>query len=226
MHVRKVVGDLEVYVLPLKRLAEDGLQQQLLDQLSGADRTYIEGLKSSKKRSTALAGRLLLRHVARMHGLDSISLIYGKNGKPYFADHSELYFNISHSNAYLILACSHKEIGVDIEQVRKELPKFPERMLSAADFQFFQRQEEQQKSQIFFELWTRKESYIKLHGDSIFRKAKELSVSDGKKLLPFMGTPTAYFHTCQWQDYIISVCTLEKKSCISMEIVTPQEIIP
>lgn len=46
---------------------------------------------------------------------------------------------------------------------------------------------------MFFELWTRKESYTKLHGDSIFRKAKELSVSDGEQFREFMGTPASYF---------------------------------
>lgn len=217
---------MEVYVLSLQMIEDASLQQQLLNQLSKTDRSYIESLKSSKKRLTALGGRLLLHYVARMHGLDTFRLVYGENGKPYFADHSEFCFNISHSNAYLILAWSHEEIGIDIEQIRKELPRFPEKMLSEIDFQFFQEQDDKLKIPIFFELWTRKESFIKFYGDSIFRKAKEFSVSDGKRVLPFMGNPTIYFHSCQWEDYMISVCTLEKNALFSLRIVTLQEIIP
>lgn len=85
------------------------------------------------------------------------------------------------------------EIGVDMEQIRKELPRFPEKMLSPTDFSFWKKQNDLDKIRCFFELWTRKESYTKLHGDSIFRKAKELSVSDGEQFREFMGTSASYF---------------------------------
>lgn len=213
-------------MIPLNVLPEDQGLENLLKFFSEKDRIYIEGFHSPKKRVTALGGRAILRYVTRKHGIEHFHLSYGKNGKPFFSDVSDCYFNISHSNGYLILAWSHKEIGIDIERIRNELPKFPERMLSPTDLSFLKKHSGKEQISCFFELWTRKESFTKLQGDSIFRNAKKFSVSNGEEFLPSMGLPTAYFHTCQWNDYMISVCTLEENASFSIEIVTLQEIIP
>lgn len=217
---------MEVYLISLKDLKQEEIQKKLFSQLSDDDRLYTEKWKSPKKRLTVLGGRLLLQYVSKLHGVTSYHLAYGKNGKPFFSDIPDCFFNISHSEEYLSLAWSCKEIGVDIEQMRKTLPKSPERMFSQRDFSFFQKQSEEQKQICFFHLWTRKESFIKLHGDNVFQKAREISVTDGTDLLSVMDNPFAYFHTCQWKDYIISVCTLEKSAQLSIKYVTLQEIIP
>lgn len=217
---------MEVYLLSLASLQKEEIQQKVVDLLSETDRIGIEEIKSQKKRLTFLGGRILLEYVTHLHGLDTFHLAYGKNGKPYFSDIGDFFFSISHSGDYLILAWSCHEIGVDMEQIRKELPRFPEKMLSPIDFSFWKKQNDLDKIRHFFELWTRKESYTKLHGDSIFRKAQELSVSDGEQFREFMGTPASYFHTCQWDDYMISVSTLEEKAHLSIKIVTLEEIIP
>lgn len=217
---------MEVYLFSLASLQNEHMQQKAMKQLPESDRIYIEGIKSRKKRLTSLGGRMLLQYIARMHGFEAFHLMYGENGKPYFSDITDVFFNISHSGEYLILAWSHKEIGIDIEQMRNVLPKFPEKMLSSTDFSCWQKHSDLEKKKCFFELWTRKESIIKLHGGSIFQKAKEFSVSDGNQFLTCVGTPAAYFHTCQWNDYMISVSTLEEKADLSIQIVTLQEIIP
>lgn len=217
---------MEVYLFSLTPLQNEQVQQRVMEVLSESDRSYIDELKSCKKRVTSLAGKLLLQYVAHIHGFESFHLMYGEQGKPYFSDIRNFFFNISHSGDYLILALSRLEIGVDIEQIRKELPRFPEKMLSSIDFSFWQKQVDSEKIRCFFELWTRKESYIKLSGDNIFRKAKGISVSDGERFLESMGEPTSFFHTCQWNDYMISVSTLEEKANLTFKIVTLEEIFP
>lgn len=211
---------MEVYLFSLISLRDEHMQQKAMKQLPESDRIYIEGIKSQKKRLTSLGGRMLLQYIARMHGFEAFHLMYGENGKPYFSDIPDVYFNISHSGECLILAWSQKEIGIDIEQMRSVLPKFPEKMFSSMDFSYWQKQSDLEKKKCFFELWTRKESVIKLQGSSIFQKAKDFSVSDGNQLLTNIGTPAAYFHTCQWNDYMISVCSLEEKAYLSIQILS------
>ena len=130
---------MEVYLLSLASLQKEEIQQKVVDLLSETDRIGIEEIKSQKKRLTFLGGRILLEYVAHLHGLDTFHLAYGKNGKPYFSDIGDFFFSISHSGDYLILAWSCHEIGVDMEQIRKELPRFPEKMLSPIDFSFWKR---------------------------------------------------------------------------------------
>lgn len=140
---------MEVYLLSLASLQKEEIQQKVVDLLSETDRIYIEEIKSQKKRLTFLGGRILLEYVAHLHGLDTFHLAYGKNGKPYFSDIRDFFFNISHSGDYLILAWSRHEIGVDMEQIRKELPRFPEKMLSPTDFSFWKKQNDLDKIRCF-----------------------------------------------------------------------------
>lgn len=215
---------MEVYLLCLNALEQLEIQDNLLPKLSVDNQIYVDNIKFPKKRLTALGGRLLLEYVCRIHGIKTFHLSYGTNGKPFFSDVSDFYFNISHSGQYLCLAWSSKEIGIDIEQIRNELPKYPARMLSTVDYSFFQRQAPEEKRNCFFQLWTRKESLIKLHGNSIFQKSKEISISDGEKMHSSMDH--AFLLTCQWEDYMISVSTLENVSHLPVKLVTLQEIFP
>lgn len=216
---------MEVYLFSLEELRKTAEKGYLLGRLSEQERETIQALKSPKKRLTTLGGRLLLQYVCRIHGITSFQLAYGKEGKPFFLDVPDVCFNLSHSEDYLALAWSTAEIGIDLEKIRREMPKFPERMLSETDFRFLQKQEPHGKKQCFFQLWTRKESLSKLCGGSIFRDARTVSVTDGNSLLPFLCNPPAFFHTHQWKDYVMSVCTLEEGAEISIEFVTLEEIV-
>ena len=117
---------MEVYLFSLASLQKEEIQQKVVNLLLETDRIYIEEIKSQKKRLTFLGGRILLEYVAHLHGLDAFHLVYGKNGKPYFSDIGDFFFNISHSGDYLILAWSCHEIGVDMESVRN-CPDFQKR---------------------------------------------------------------------------------------------------
>ena len=99
---------MEVYLFSLASLQNEHMQQKAMKQLPESDRIYIEGIKSRKKRLTSLGGRMLLQYIARMHGFEAFHLMYGENGKPYFSDITDVFFNIYHSEEYIILALIHK----------------------------------------------------------------------------------------------------------------------
>ena len=42
-----------------------------------------------------------------------MDLIYGKHGKPYLKNYSDVYFNISHSGKYVMCAAGDMEMGVE-----------------------------------------------------------------------------------------------------------------
>ena len=123
---------MEVYLLSLASLQKEEIQQKVVDLLSETDRIGIEEIKSQKKRLTFLGGRILLEYVAHLHGLDTFHLAYGKNGKPYFSDIRDFFFNISHSGDYLILAWSCHEIGKSV----RNCPDFQKRCFHQQIFPF------------------------------------------------------------------------------------------
>ena len=50
----------------------------------------------------------------------SISLSLDFNKKPYLESHPYLFFNISHSEDYAVIAISYKKIGIDIEYMSED----------------------------------------------------------------------------------------------------------
>ena len=83
-------------------------------------------------------------------------IVYNSYGKPYLKN-NELYFNISHSDCYTVLAISNQEIGVDIEKVTMR-KKVIDKICNAKEKKLIKSEED------FTIMWVKKESYVKYLG--------------------------------------------------------------
>ncbi len=91
---------------------------------------------------------------------------YGEKGKPYFRE-IPLYFSLSHSGAYVLLALSKDEIGADLQKKDKNAVRTARRFFSEAERAMLARCEEEERDACFFSLWTQKEAYAKLTGEGL-----------------------------------------------------------
>lgn len=91
-------------------------------------------------------------------------------GKPYLKDMEEYHYNISNTDGMIVLALSDLEVGVDCEQIKAR------RFRSGVMKKCCTREEtayinagESAKVQTsrFFQIWTLKESYIKMTGEGM-----------------------------------------------------------
>ena len=109
----------------------------------------------------------LVRYVVkRVTGFETDRLILGKNeyGKP-MIHNLDIHFNISHSGEWAICAIDNNEIGVDIESHRPIDIKIADRFFSEKEILFINRcKNEDERYEVFFKIWTLKESYIKSIG--------------------------------------------------------------
>ena len=83
-------------------------------------------------------------------------IVYNSYGKPYLKN-NELYFNISHSGCYTVLAISNQEIGVDIEKVTMK-KKVIDKVCNEKEKKLIKSEED------FTIMWVKKESYVKYLG--------------------------------------------------------------
>lgn len=113
---------------------------------------------------------------------DKVAISYSKSGKPYLNEkiNSNLKFNYSHSGDYIIYAfTTDKEIGVDIEEI-KDISEIDE--LSRTHFSdeelsiYFELENPDEKKQLFYKIWTRKEALLKAEGSGITIDLKSLTV--------------------------------------------------
>src|ERR1051326_1991505 len=122
---------------------------------------------------------------------------YGANGKPYFADetHRWLRFNLSHSHGVALYAISaEREIGIDVEYVRRVPDVDVENIFSASEIAALKALPESVRPRAFFACWTRKEAYIKARGGglSIPLKSFSVSLSPGEPAALLDASPPAF----------------------------------
>lgn len=115
-------------------------------------------LKNEADRARSLCAGLALDACLRTVGLRErdVTVAMDEHGKPYFADHPDWHFSISHSGDFAVCALDDVPIGVDLEQHRPlDTERLAKRYLGIS---------EPLTREKFFSLWTKKESYLKAVG--------------------------------------------------------------
>ena len=148
----------------------------------------------------------LLRYALRSTlGTDQVALARTSAGKPFVPDREDFHFNLSHSGRWVVIAWADCPIGIDVETVQMDESK--ERLAR----RFFHADEQdhlfavsgEERARRFFEIWTKKESYLKYLGTGINRPLDSFSV-----LAP-LGVG---FHCRMLEDAVLSLCA-EKTEC-------------
>ena len=111
------------------------------------------------------------------------------NGKPFFEDYPDFYFNISHSENLIAVAVADSPVGVDIEKKRDANLKIAERFFSEREKDFAK------DSDSFFYVWTRKEALLKKTGEGL----KDISKAQVLENIEIK--------TFEENEFILSVCS-------------------
>lgn len=111
-----------------------------------------------------------------------------EQGKP-FLEESHLEFNVSHSRDRLLIAVtSGRAVGVDIEFRREKVNRdaIAERWFAPEEKAFFQGLENPAIG--FFDIWAKKEAYVKALGIGIFKELHAFAVPLGEPpFFPILG---------------------------------------
>ncbi len=133
---------------------------------------YIEKMGDSSRAGQKQTGQRLLEKIAGMKG---VPVVYGKQGKPYIKE-NPWYFNISHSEEYLLFVQGKYEIGADIQKVSPcNMERIAEKCYTDEEKGFLgQADTPEEKLRRFYKIWCRKEAYGKYLGcgltTSVFKK--------------------------------------------------------
>ena len=126
---------------------------------------YIQ--EADQQRS--LGATLLLDYFLRQYNLREANMEYGKTafGKPYFKNHPELHFNLSHSGEFAIAAFDHQPIGVDIEQLTPFEEEVAACCMQPSEIAGLKAYPETRHNQLFTTSWCLKEAILKARGTGI-----------------------------------------------------------
>jgi 4'-phosphopantetheinyl transferase len=126
--------------------------------------------------------------------LKDIRIETGPNKKPVLSSHPTVYFNVSHSGEYALIALGDRQVGVDVERVDREFDssEITPRIFNPAELEALDRASDPKKQ--FFTFWTRKEAVLKATGKGIDDDVAHLPVTDGfHRLEPgILGNPADF----------------------------------
>lgn len=175
--------------------------------LSVTEKEKTDSFKFEKDKNTYTVSHASLRKILSVYcNTSPEELLFETNefGKPFLTFNlqpptSNIQFNLSHSKDMFVIAISFSdEIGVDVEEIN-----YAFNFDSIAESQFYPEEKIQllsypidQRHKIFFELWTQKESYLKMKGTGLNEKISVREANENFQLQT---------HTVE--NYVFSICT-------------------
>lgn len=175
----------------------------------------LEKIKHFPSALQIIAGEILARSViCNKLAVSNSAIIFHYNdyGKPGLKDVKGFHFNLSHSGDWAVMAVSSTEVGIDIEQVVPMDLSVAEHFFSSFEKQQLNSRPEALQLDYFFQLWTLKESYLKMmgHGLSAALDSFSIHIKEGNKFPCLIKTPpeNVYFRQYELQkSYRIAVCS-------------------
>jgi 4'-phosphopantetheinyl transferase len=172
--------------------------EQLQRNLSADELQRAARFHFPRDRRRFIVARGALRDIlGRYLGMppSDLDFCYSSYGKPALAHapgEEWLRFNVSHSHELALVAVTRdREVGVDLEYLRSDIAceEIAAHFFSGSERASLRALPTEVKHQAFFNCWTRKEAYIKAHGEGLSLPLDQFDVS----LAP--GEPAALLAT-------------------------------
>lgn len=155
-----------------------------MDVLDVNERRSFCTFKCNQRKKEYIVGRLLLKtFLSNWTNIPIKEINFGKSefGKLYLKDHSYPFFNLSHSGSIVACVISRNIVGIDCEVINNKYLHLAPEIFSSKEMEYLNKHSsESEKEDIFFEIWTRKEAYLKALGIGLQDNLKSLSVPISK----------------------------------------------
>lgn len=185
--------------------------------LSDYRRKKLEKQKLLTSRKLGIGAELLLIHALeeiKSGIMPPLDIICGKDGKPELTG-GGVYFNLSHSGSFAACAVSDSPVGIDIQTEQTNNEKLALRSFSDRERDFIQKNDNSDSA--YTQIWSMKESCIKLFGTGFRTPMNSFSV-DADNLCCELNGQKLYFYNGAFPGYNFSVCTESKNSLDSLTV--------
>ena len=219
----------KLYIASVKPLSDKALFKVAYDKLPAWRQEKVDEQKFAKGKALSMGAGLLLDYALSNAGINpkDAQIDYGEHEKPYIKG-SNIYFNLSHSEEYVICAISNYEIGCDIEKIDSGGEKIAKRFFHEKEFDRIASSEnEAEKLELFYELWTLKESFIKVTGQGLHLPLSSFQIIIGDEITIEQAFNNKEYYFQEFNvvsGYKCAVCTTEKEQ-LDFEIIDIKKLL-
>lgn len=188
----------KVYIQSINNISINELK---LNQFPKYRREKLARIKDGRsKLHSYTAGLLLSEHISNKE------IKLNEYGKPYC---DGVYFNLSHSGDYVILAISDgTEVGCDIEYMKQaDYMRLGKVVYTENELAALTSSEDMRLK--FYEFWTKKEAFMKCIGEGFHFPVKSLDITLSPEYVFYNGEKL-YFVDYMLDDYRIMICSSDK----------------
>lgn len=178
---KKEVGHISMITVMVRKVNETYIEShydEILLSLYSDRRESVCRYKNRQAAYVSVTAGLMLQDVARKElGItpECMQIERGEYGKPFIKGYETFCYNISHSGEYVVLAYGDQPMGIDIEEIRDKNLDVAKRCFTEREYEYVTsgyrdgtgKLESETEQERFFQIWTMKESYLKLTGAGI-----------------------------------------------------------
>lgn len=191
-------GRVRLYLADIRPLYQEKMQQRALALVDAQRWQKAEACRTPGGRAASLTTGILADYALRLNGLTGCRVCYDEKGKPRiwkkaaagpgFDGPEPAYISLSHSGDYCVCAVSAVPVGVDIQKKGQVYTGMLRHFFAEAERLEFSEKyglsEEakllpKEAAEAFMQLWTVKESYMKLTGTGMAAGFANLKVDPG-----------------------------------------------
>lgn len=221
---------LRLFALKNTVLDDAEIFESKLALIDGARRESVNSLAGVRAKSRSLSAGIILPLALSRCGIGGeVKIERGERGKPRLVAPQGVFFNLSHSGGYTLVALSDSEVGCDIQEIKPVNLRLAERYFHPEESRrICGCESDGEKRELFFRYWCAKESFIKATGEGLTRPLGSFYVrlpeegrtgrveTDGRsgdfvcgEVFEADGAPTPWrvAESGQIEGYSIAVCT-------------------
>lgn len=192
--------------------------EDFADLLPAERREKYEKLKKKRDRENCVISYLLLKKALKNYGIGTFETAVGENGKPYLADISDIFFNISHSDSGVAVAVDTAPVGIDIQDIVPVRDGVIERCFSQEEKDIICTSPTPERE--FTKRWALKESAVKCNGETVANLKDYSFENSGTIFTKYEKTFTVH----ERKNLFISVCGERDFSDI-IQVTTKEELL-
>ncbi|MCI6714590.1 MAG: 4'-phosphopantetheinyl transferase superfamily protein [Lachnospiraceae bacterium] len=157
-----------MYIADVTILQDEEIYKQLYAHLDEERRVKTDRFRFPKDRRLSVGAGALLIYALQKENVGNVSIEVKPTGKPYLAGKENLFFNLSHSENMVMCVVADKEVGCDVERRTEFDRALASYVMTKQELQqIYGLDSEAEQQEMFFRLWTLKESYMKATGFGI-----------------------------------------------------------
>ncbi len=179
----------ELYLIHIGFLEDEEIFAQRLKRVSRQRRQKVDACRGREDKLRSLAVGLLLEEQMRQNFMDPGLVEEEEGGKLIIPNQTSFYFSLAHSGEYAACAVSDFPVGVDIQQYKAVREGIAKRFFQADEAALLKRAKGDAREELFFRLWTGKESYVKLTGEGLRKNLNSFCVDLEKGIIEDHSRP-------------------------------------